>query len=86
MKLKKKFKTKFDYSIRMFFTLSLILFIFSLCYLLPKTYLTIENNISLKNEIASLETNNDTLKAVAMFSTGAAQPLRRSCQSEMDWK
>ena len=63
MKLRKKYKTKFDYSIRWFFVLSLILFTFSLCYLLPKTFITNETNLNLKNEISSLEKNNDTLKA-----------------------
>ena len=63
MKLKKKYKTKFDYSIRMFFVLSLLLFTFSLVYLLPKTFLTNESNILIEKENASLNETNDTLKA-----------------------
>ena len=63
MKLKKKYKTKFDYSIRMFFVLSLLLFTFSLVYLFPKTFLTNESNILIEKENASLNETNDTLKA-----------------------
>ena len=63
MKLKKKYKTKFDISVRYFFLMSLILFVFAMAVLLPYVNLAKLNNISLNNEIASLEENNDTLKA-----------------------
>lgn len=62
MKLKKKYKTKFDRSVKYFFLMSLFIFIFSLGVLLPYVSLTKANNFTLNNEIASLKDNNDTLK------------------------
>ena len=63
MKLKKKYKTKFDNSVKWFFVLSLIMFAFTMSVLLPYVTLAKANNVSLRNEIASLEEHNNTLKA-----------------------
>jgi len=63
MKLRKKHLTKFDYSVRTFFVLSVLLLAFSFLFLSPAVDKLNVQNQTLTAEIASLEQQNATLKA-----------------------
>ena len=62
MKLKKLNRTAIDRRIRIFFAISFLLFLFSFLVLQPFNQQQKLVNMSLTNEIATLENENNTLR------------------------
>lgn len=62
MKLKKKHQTIFDLRVRMLFAFSFLLFLFTFLVIKPFNDKQQVGNFSLQNEIALLESENNTLR------------------------
>lgn len=62
MKLKKMNRTMLDWRVRLFFGISFLLFLFSFLVLQPFNESQRFTNASLHQEIASLESENNTLR------------------------